>query len=95
MKKKLSGQYNLWCEKAVRDPDLKAELASMAGNETLIEEAFYKDLEFGTAGLRGILGAGTNRMNVYTVARASKAMAEYVLKFGSGERSIAVAYDSR
>ncbi|MDE7281601.1 MAG: phospho-sugar mutase, partial [Ruminiclostridium sp.] len=59
--------YDLWLEKAVIDPDLKAELEKVKGNEEEIFDRFYRELEFGTGGLRGVIGAGTNRMNVYTV----------------------------
>ncbi len=64
-------KYALWCEKAVSDPDLAEELKQIAGNEEAISDAFYKDLEFGTGGLRGVIGAGTDRMNVYTLGKAS------------------------
>ena len=75
----LKAKYEIWLEKAVADPDLKPELEAMAGDEAKIEDAFYKDLEFGTAGLRGVIGAGTNRMNVYIVARASQGLSNYVI----------------
>ncbi len=86
--------YKLWCEKAVNDPDLIRELKSMEGNEELISDAFYTSLEFGTAGLRGVIGAGTNRMNVYTVGQASQGLAEYVNSI-TPRGSVAIAYDSR
>ena len=87
--------YDLWT-KNVTDEELKNELLSLAGQEDKISDAFYRDLEFGTGGLRGILGAGTNRMNVYTVAKATQGLADYVLKhFKEGERSVAISYDSR
>lgn len=95
MTESIRSLYDLWKRKAVADPDLTEELNAMEAREDLMEEAFFKDLEFGTAGLRGVIGAGTNRMNIYTVARTSYAMAEYVLKYGEGERSIAISYDSR
>ncbi|MBQ8492247.1 MAG: phospho-sugar mutase, partial [Acidaminococcaceae bacterium] len=86
----------IWLEKAVADPDLKPELEAMAGDGAKIEDAFYKDLEFGTAGLRGVIGAGTNRMNVYIVARASQGLSNYVINhFAPEERRIAISYDSR
>ena len=92
----LKQKYEIWMEKAVADPDLKPELEAMAGDEAKIEDAFYKDLEFGTAGLRGVIGAGTNRMNVYIVARASQGLSNYVINhFPAEERSIAISYDSR
>ena len=92
----LKAKYEIWLEKAVADPDLKPELEAMAGDEAKIEDAFYKDLEFGTAGLRGVIGAGTNRMNVYIVARASQGLSNYVINhFPVEKRSIAISYDSR
>ena len=87
-------KYKLWCEKAVGDPDLIKELESIKGNEEAISDAFYKDLEFGTGGLRGVIGAGTNRMNIYTVGKASQGLAAYVNSVSENGR-IAVAYDSR
>ncbi len=86
--------YKLWCEKATRDPDLIAELKQMAGNEELISDAFYKNLEFGTAGLRGVIGAGTNRMNIYTVSQATQGLAAYVNSV-TENGTVAIAYDSR
>ena len=87
-------KYLLWCEKATKDPDLVKELKEMAGNNELISDAFYKNLEFGTAGLRGVIGAGTNRMNIYTVSQASQGLADYVNSTTRGG-SIAISYDSR
>lgn len=75
---KMRQEYERWCENALEDPDLKAELKGL--NDDGIEDAFYRDLEFGTGGLRGVIGAGTNRMNVYTVAKASQGLANYVNK---------------
>ena len=86
--------YRLWCEKATKDPDVVAELKQIASDDTLITDAFYKDLEFGTGGLRGVIGAGTNRMNIYTVGKASQGLAAYVNSIAKSG-SIAVAYDSR
>lgn len=86
--------YKIWCEKAVNDPDLIKELKEIEGNEELISDAFYKSLEFGTAGLRGIIGAGTNRMNVYTVGQASQGLAAYVNSV-TKSGTVAIAYDSR
>lgn len=87
-------KYELWCQKAIGDPDLISELKEMKGNDELISEAFYKDLEFGTAGLRGVIGAGTNRLNIYTVGKATQGLASYVnSKTKNG--SVAIAYDSR
>ncbi len=87
-------KYLLWCEKATKDPDLVNELKAMASNDELISDAFYKELEFGTAGLRGVIGAGTNRMNIYTVSQASQGLAEYV-NSTTTNGSIAISYDSR
>lgn len=88
--------YNVWLANATKDPDIVEELLDMAGNPEKIEDAFYKDLTFGTGGLRGIIGAGTNRMNLYTVAKASQGLSNYVFKnFLAGNRRIAVSYDSR
>ena len=87
-------QYKLWCEKAIGDPDLVAELKEMSGNDELISDAFYQNLEFGTAGLRGVIGAGTNRMNIYTVGQASQGLAAYVNSVTPNGK-IAIAYDSR
>ena len=84
-------EYNRW-KKAVREPDLKRELEAMNASEA--EDAFYRDLSFGTGGLRGIIGAGTNRMNVYVVARASQGLADY-LHQASETASVVIGYDSR
>lgn len=86
--------YELWLEKANRDPDLKEELESVKGNEKEILDRFYKTLEFGTGGLRGVIGAGTNRMNVYTVAQATQGLADY-LNANFDSPSVAIAHDSR
>lgn len=86
--------YKLWCEKAIRDADLIKELKEIENNEELISDAFYKNLEFGTAGLRGVIGAGTNRMNVYTVGQASQGLAAYVNSV-TENGTVAIAYDSR
>ncbi len=87
-------KYELWLQKAVGDPDLIDELKSIENNDELINDAFYTDLQFGTAGLRGIIGAGTNRMNIYTVGKASQGLAAYVNSV-TEHGSIAIAYDSR
>lgn len=86
--------YDLWLEKASADPDLKTELKNVSGDDEAIKDRFYRDLEFGTGGLRGVIGAGTNRMNVYTIKRATQGLAEYVLS-SSSPKSVAIAYDSR
>ncbi len=87
-------KYELWCKKATGDPDLINELRAIADNEEAIFDAFYKDLEFGTAGLRGVIGAGTNRMNIYTVGKASQGLSAYINSV-TENGSIAIAYDSR
>ncbi len=88
-------QYNFWLNDAYFDDATKAELKAIANDENEINERFYKDLEFGTGGLRGIIGAGTNRMNVYTVRKATQGLANYILKQGGKDRGVAIAYDSR
>lgn len=86
--------YKLWCEKAVDDPDLQTELKSIEGDEAAIQDRFYRDLEFGTGGLRGVIGAGAYRLNVYTIRRATQGLADYVNDaFDNG--AVAIAYDSR
>ena len=96
MESKIMENYRIWCEKAKEDPDVEKELQELEGNEAGIEDAFYRDLAFGTGGLRGVIGAGTNRMNVHTVAKASQGLADYVKKHYEGDaRKIAVSYDSR
>lgn len=90
----INALYKLWCEKAVADSDLITELREIEGNEDEILDRFYKNLEFGTAGLRGVIGAGTNRMNIYTVNQATQGLADY-LNSAFSEPSVAIAYDSR
>lgn len=85
--------YSLWLKNATDDPDIIEELKSIDGKDEEIYDRFYRDLEFGTAGLRGVIGAGTNRMNIYTVRRATQGLAQYVL--GEGGSKVAIAYDSR
>jgi phosphoglucomutase len=86
--------YKLWLEKACEDEDLVKELKSIEDNEKEIYERFYRSLEFGTAGLRGVIGAGTNRMNIYVVRQATQGLANYVLnKYGKG--AVAISHDSR
>lgn len=86
--------YSLWCENAKADPDLLSELESIRNDDEAISDRFYRDLEFGTGGLRGVIGAGTNRMNVYTVKRATQGFADY-LNQEYENPSVAVSYDSR
>lgn len=88
-------QYDFWLSDAYFDEATKQELLDIADNESEIEDRFYKDLEFGTGGLRGVIGAGTNRMNIYTVRKATQGLANYILKQGGQEKGVAIAYDSR
>ena len=87
--------YDLRLSDAYFDEATKEELRSIAGNEKEIEDRFYKELEFGTGGLRGVIGAGTNRMNIYTVRKATQGLANYIIKQGGKDRGVAIAYDSR
>lgn len=86
--------YKLWCENAEEDPDLQNELADIKDNIDEINDRFYRDLEFGTGGLRGVIGAGCNRMNIYTVRRATQGFADYLNQEYTSP-SVAVSYDSR
>ena len=88
-------KYNEWLESNEIDEGTKEVLRKMEGNDEEIKDSFYKELEFGTAGLRGIVGAGTNRMNKYTVGKASQGLANYIIKNNGQERGVAIAYDSR
>lgn len=88
-------RYEEWCSNPYFDADTQAELKSIAADDGEIKERFYKDLEFGTAGLRGVIGAGTNRMNIYTVRKATQGLANYIIKAGAKDRGVAIAYDSR
>ncbi|ADU74061.1 alpha-phosphoglucomutase [Acetivibrio thermocellus AD2] len=90
-----SALYKFWVENDYFDAETKKELLSIKDNPKEIEERFYKDLEFGTGGLRGIIGAGTNRINIYTVRKASQGLADYIKSLGLQDRGIAIAYDSR
>ncbi len=87
--------YQEWLENPYFDEDTKAELRSIAGDEQEIKERFYMDLEFGTAGLRGVIGAGTNRMNIYVVRKTTQGLANYILSVGKEAQGVAIAYDSR
>ncbi|MDO4491425.1 MAG: phospho-sugar mutase [Lachnospiraceae bacterium] len=87
--------YRFWLEDAYFNEETKQELSAIAEDEKEIEERFYRDLEFGTGGLRGIIGAGTNRMNIYTVRKATQGLANYIKKQGTQEKGVAIAYDSR
>ena len=88
-------EYRFWCENPYFDEGTKKELAAIAGDENEIRERFYRSLEFGTGGLRGIIGAGTNRMNLYTVRKATQGLANFILKEGGASKGVAIAYDSR
>ena len=87
--------YKFWLTDSYFDEQTKEELRSIAGDEKEIEERFYRDLEFGTGGLRGIIGAGTNRMNIYTVRKATQGLANFIMKEKAQEKGVAIAYDSR
>ena len=87
--------YQEWLESPYFDEETKAELRGIAGDDKEIKERFYAELEFGTAGLRGIIGAGTNRMNVYTVRKATQGLANYIASVNAQARGVAIAYDSR
>lgn len=88
-------QYDFWLEDDYFDQATKDELRGIAGDEKEIEDRFYKELEFGTGGLRGVIGAGTNRMNIYTVRKATQGLANYIISQGGREKGVAIAYDSR
>lgn len=90
-------QYEAWLGYGALEPQMKAELEAIAGDETEIKERFYKELEFGTAGLRGILGAGINRMNIYTVRRATQGLASFIVSCGQEamDSGVVISYDSR
>lgn len=87
--------YQEWISNPYFDEATKAELKAIADDEKEIEDRFYTELEFGTAGLRGVIGAGTNRMNIYTVRKATQGLANYIKKVGQENRGVAIAYDSR
>ena len=89
-------EYERWLKEPLDDPDLTEELKSIQGQDDEINDRFYQNLEFGTAGLRGVIGAGTNRMNVYTVRKATQGLSNYLLQHADGKpQSVAIAYDSR
>lgn len=88
-------KYNEWLQGTYFDEDTKAELEGLKGDEKEIEDRFYRELEFGTAGLRGVIGAGTNRMNIYIVRKATQGLANFINKQGISEPKVAIAYDSR
>ena len=86
--------YQSWRKNAIDDPDLQSELSAIENDAEAIQDRFYRDLAFGTGGLRGVIGAGTNRMNIYTVRKATQGLANYV-KEAFSEPSVAISYDSR
>lgn len=88
-------RYQEWLSNPYFDAETKAELEGIKEDDNEIKERFYMDLEFGTAGLRGIIGAGTNRMNIYTVRKATQGLANYIIKNKSADKGVAIAYDSR
>lgn len=88
--------YRQWLENATEDPDIVQELKDMEADQEAVKDAFYRDLAFGTGGLRGVIGAGTNRMNIHTVGKASQGLADYICShFPEGSRSVAISFDSR
>ena len=88
-------EYKKWCTSDVFDEETKNELIKIKDNPEEIEDRFYKELEFGTAGLRGVIGAGTNRMNIYTVGKATQGLANYIIEKNGQNRGVAISYDSR
>ena len=88
-------QYKFWSEDAYFDGKTKEELAAIKDNVAEIEDRFYKELEFGTGGMRGVIGAGTNRMNIYTVRKATQGLANFILKQGTQAKGVAISYDNR
>ncbi len=88
-------EYQFWLEDAYFDTATKEELRAIAGDEKEIEDRFYRELEFGTGGLRGVIGAGTNRMNVYTIRKATQGLANFILVQNGADKGVAIAYDSR
>lgn len=88
-------EYEKWIAEDIFDEETKKELLQIKGNKEEIKDRFYKELEFGTAGLRGVIGAGTNRMNYYTVGKATQGLANFIIKEGGEKRGVAISYDSR
>ena len=88
-------EYERWCNGPEFDEETKKELLAIKDDEKEIEDRFYQELEFGTAGLRGVIGAGTNRMNKYTVGKATQGLANYILEQGTKDKGVAISYDSR
>ena len=88
-------EYERWCTEQAFDEETKKELLEIKGNDEEIKDRFYKELEFGTAGLRGVIGMGTNRMNKYTVGKATQGLANYIIEQGTQDKGVAISYDSR
>ena len=88
-------EYERWCTEPSFDEETKKELLGIKGNDEEIKDRFYKELEFGTAGLRGVIGMGTNRMNKYTVGKATQGLANYIIEQGTQDKGVAISYDSR
>ena len=88
-------EYERWCTEPSFDEETKKELLEIKGNDEEIKDRFYKELEFGTAGLRGVIGMGTNRMNKYTVGKATQGLANYIIEQGTQDKGVAISYDSR
>lgn len=88
-------EYERWCTEPAFDEKIKKELLEIKGNDEEIKDRFYKELEFGTAGLRGVIGMGTNRMNKYTVGKATQGLANYIIEQGTQDKGVAISYDSR
>ena len=87
--------YREWCTNPYFSEETRAELEAIRDNEAEIEDRFYRQLEFGTGGLRGVIGAGTNRMNIYTVRQATQGLANYIISQNGQEKGVAIAHDSR
>ena len=87
--------YNEWCTDSYFDESTRNELKKIADQENEIQDRFYRQLEFGTGGLRGVIGAGTNRMNIYTVRLATQGLANYIIQQNGQEKGVAIAHDSR
>ena len=88
-------EYKAWLEDDFFDAATREELGGISGNPAEIEDRFYKNLEFGTGGMRGVVGAGTNRMNIYTVRKATQGLADYILEQGTQDKGVAISFDNR
>ena len=92
MDENVKKNYEYWCTSPIFDDATKSELKSLEGNEDEIFDRFYRELEFGTGGLRGVIGAGTNRMNFYTVGKATQGLANFINKQGAAAKGVAIAF---